>query len=300
LGIGFERLAELNPLVTSVSISAFGDDGPLGRRPGFDPVVQALSGIMRSQGGPDESDSPVFLTAPVNDVTSAALGALGACAALFARSRLGRGQQVTVTLCAASSLVQSERLVRFDGRAPTPVGGRDFAGPGPLNRLYRCADGWVRLEARAGDRAIAAAARLLGAEVVPPGGLPDDRLAGALAVALAELAVAEVLDRCAAAGLPAVEARQSPQLVDDEILIANEVLEVLEGDETGALRVGPGFWVGLPGVARRPPGVSPLLGEHGEAILAEVGVGGPLVPSLAGAPADGEQPVPAVSEVEAR
>jgi crotonobetainyl-CoA:carnitine CoA-transferase CaiB-like acyl-CoA transferase len=60
LGISFQHLAEINPLVTSVSISAFGDSGPLGRRPGFDPVVQALSGIMRSQGGRTNRTAPSF------------------------------------------------------------------------------------------------------------------------------------------------------------------------------------------------------------------------------------------------
>lgn len=52
-------------LVTSVSVSALGDSGPFGQRPGFDPIVQALSGIMRSQAGPDETDSPAFLTVPI-------------------------------------------------------------------------------------------------------------------------------------------------------------------------------------------------------------------------------------------
>src|SRR5262249_57495157 len=118
LGIGQGDLGAVNARVTTVSISAFGTTGPLGLRPGFDPIVQALSGIMRSQGGPVDEDSPVFLTVPINDVLAAGLGALGACAALFARGRTLRGQQVEVTLCASSSLLQSEHLVRVPGRAP--------------------------------------------------------------------------------------------------------------------------------------------------------------------------------------
>ena len=68
LGIDHDRLAAVNPQVTSVSISAFGEAGALAERPGFDPVVQAMSGIMRGQGGTDEANSPVFLTVPINDV----------------------------------------------------------------------------------------------------------------------------------------------------------------------------------------------------------------------------------------
>jgi crotonobetainyl-CoA:carnitine CoA-transferase CaiB-like acyl-CoA transferase len=305
LGVSLSHLAAHQSGVTCVSISAFGDSGPLGRRPGFDPVVGAMSGIMRSQGGADQSDSPVFLTAPVNDVTSAALGAFGACCALFARPTLGRGQQVSVTLCAASTLLQSEPLVRFEGRPAPLTGGRDFAGPGPLTRLYRCSDGWVRIDGRVGGRAAAAATGLIPAELGDADGVGDDLLAEAMAATLFELPVALVLARCRAAGLPAVLARQAPQLVGDEALIAHGVLEVLEADESGPLRVGPGFWVGLPGVERPPPGVSPLLGEHADAILAEAGVleaGGmaPPLPSLAGAPGAGEGPGASVSEGGAR
>ncbi len=148
LRLDHESLARVNPAVTSVSVSAFGAAGPSGGRPGFDPVVQALSGIMRSQGGPDEVNSPVFLTVPVNDVIAAGLGALGACAALYARETIGRGQQVDVSLCASACLVQSEHLVQVAGRPPRPAGGRDFAGPDPLNHLYRAADGWLRFGGR--------------------------------------------------------------------------------------------------------------------------------------------------------
>ena len=149
LGIDHDRLAAVNPLVTTVSISAFGEAGALAQRPGFDPVVQAMSGIMRGQGGTDEANSPVFLTVPINDVLAGALATLGTCAALFTRARIGRGQRITVTLCASSCLLQSPWLVRAPGVAPSePIGGRDFPGPGPLDRLYRGSDGWVRLAAR--------------------------------------------------------------------------------------------------------------------------------------------------------
>jgi crotonobetainyl-CoA:carnitine CoA-transferase CaiB-like acyl-CoA transferase len=211
LGIGHEQLAADSPLITSVSISAFGETGPLGRRPGFDPVIQAMSGIMRAQGGPDQADSPAFLTVPINDVLAAGLGALGACAALYARDRLGAGQQVSITLCASSCLLQSEYLVRFPGAAPFPAGGRDFAGPGVADRLYECADGWVRLGAPdpSGPAALAAAGlTAAGAELAAAGlSVAGPELAAAgLSAAGAELAAAGLSAagaELAAAGLSA-------------------------------------------------------------------------------------------------
>src|SRR5262249_38356281 len=193
LGIGQGDLGAVNARVTTVSISAFGTTGPLGLRPGFDPIVQALSGIMRSQGGPDEADSPVFLTVPINDVLAAGLGALGACAALFARERIGRGQHVSVTLCASACLLQSAQLVRVQGRGSLPQGGRDYAGPTPLARLYRAADGWIRLDAPWAD-----AHRLVDAGLAERTDVDSDspdRVATAIARAIARLRVAEVLAR---------------------------------------------------------------------------------------------------------
>jgi crotonobetainyl-CoA:carnitine CoA-transferase CaiB-like acyl-CoA transferase len=251
LGISHDRLAEVNPGITSVSVSAFGDAGPLRHRPGFDPVIQAMSGIMRSQAGPDEADSPVFLTVPVNDVIAAGLATLGACAALAARARTGRGQQVSVTLCAASCLVQSEHLVRAPGRPPLPGGGRDFPGPGPLDRFYRAADGWVRLTGA---------------------GKPEGDLVGLTRV-VAGLPVTEVLRRAAGADVPAVRARQAPELVGDQQLIQHGLLTVIEPDESGAAVVaGPGHGLEMPGLARSPLGPAPRPGEHNRAVLLEAGL----------------------------
>ena len=283
LGIGHEQLATVSPLITCVSISAFGETGPLGRRPGFDPVIQAMSGIMRAQGGPDPADSPAFLTVPINDVLAAGLGALGACAALYARDRLGRGQQVSITLCASSCLLQSEYLVRFAGAPPWPAGGRDFAGPGVADRLYPCADGWVRFGAPgpSGPAGLAAAGLTTAASspdspelAAAAGQASAPEAAAAVADAVAGLAVAEVLRRAAAAGIPAVRARRPQELTGDGQLIGHGLLTVLETDAAGVARVGPGRWLEMPGLALAPPGEAPSAGEHEQAILAGLSTGG--------------------------
>jgi crotonobetainyl-CoA:carnitine CoA-transferase CaiB-like acyl-CoA transferase len=144
LGAGWESLREVNPQVSSVSITGFGDGGPLGDEPGFDPVLQAMSGMMASQGG--DSD-PVFFTVPVNDVMAAATVAFGSGLALLHRSRTGRGQRVTTSLAAMSAFVQAEALVQFPGRPAAPVGGRDHPGHASFDRYHRAADGWVRVQA---------------------------------------------------------------------------------------------------------------------------------------------------------
>jgi crotonobetainyl-CoA:carnitine CoA-transferase CaiB-like acyl-CoA transferase len=275
LGIDHDRLAAVNPLVTTVSVSAFGEAGALARRPGFDPVVQAMSGIMRGQGGPDEANSPVFLTVPINDVLAGALATLGTCAALFTRARIGRGQRITVTLCASSCLLQSPWLVRAPGVEPSePAGGRDFPGPAALDRLYRGADGWVRLAAT-GPCTLSelVSAGLIGGEGEAPGDAGDAALAAAIAAHVAALPVAEIVRRAALAGIPAVRARQGHELVADDQLIGHGLLAVAERGDAGVSRVLPGRWLEIPGLRRDPPGPPPAVaGEHADEILAEAGL----------------------------
>src|SRR6185437_6585967 len=222
----------------------------------FDPIIQAMSGIMRAQGGPVQADSPAFLTVPINDVLAAGLAALGACAALLARTRLGRGQHVGVTLCAASCLLQSEFLTRSAASGTYPAGGRDFAGPGPLDRFYQAADGWVRLAAAPGQ--------------IDSG---DEALAAGISALLADLPAAEVIARAHAAGIPAVRARQARELTADARLIHHGLLTVLDRDDRGVTWVGPGRWLQTPGLAARPPRDAPQAGEHTEMLRREAGLG---------------------------
>jgi crotonobetainyl-CoA:carnitine CoA-transferase CaiB-like acyl-CoA transferase len=284
LGITYDQLAVVNPRVVTVSISAFGDTGPLGRRPGFDPVIQAMSGIMRGQGGPVQADSPGFLTVPINDVLAAGLATLGACAALLARARLGHGQHVGVTLSAASCLLQSGFLTRVGDGGAYPAGGRDFAGPGPLDRLYQAADGWVRLAASPGQLSALAAAGLApppaeagvsaGGTAAPGAAAPGDAaLAAGIAALLAELPAAEVIARAHAAGIPAVRARQAHELTADAQLIRHGLLTVRDRDDRGVAQVDPGRWLQMPGLPAREPGLAPGAGQHTEAIRREAGLG---------------------------
>ena len=294
LGITHDRLAAINPAVVTVSISAFGETGPLGRRPGFDPVIQAMSGIMRAQGGQDQADSPAFLTVPINDVLAAGLATLGACAALLARARLGRGQHVEVTLSAASCLLQSEFLTKSEfpddvpspcrvrvpaaassarsgGSGGYPAGGRDFAGPGPLDRLYQARDGWVRLAAAPGQLPALTAAGLAPAAGEIESG--DEALAAGIAALLADLPAAEVIARARAAGVPAVRARKAQELTADAQLLRHGLLTVVDQDDRGVTWVGPGRWLEMPGLTATAPRVAPQAGEHTEAIRREAGLG---------------------------
>ena len=126
LGLTHDDLATVQPGIVTLTITGFGTTGPLGAEAGFDPVLQAMSGIMKAQGGDSE---PVFLTVPVNDVTAATVSALGVCLALLHRRRGGGGQHAWTSLAGMSALLQTPDLVRYAGRPEPHQGGRDHPVP---------------------------------------------------------------------------------------------------------------------------------------------------------------------------
>jgi crotonobetainyl-CoA:carnitine CoA-transferase CaiB-like acyl-CoA transferase len=92
LGIDDASLRAVNPDVITVSVTGFSEGGPMSNRPGFDPVLQAISGMQTAQGGADE---PVVLSFAVNDTATAALTALATSIALYHRAGPGAGNGCT-------------------------------------------------------------------------------------------------------------------------------------------------------------------------------------------------------------
>ena len=106
LGLGLDGLRAATPSLITCSLTAFGDDvaGAAGR-PGYDIIVQALSGLMSVTGEPD--GEPVKAGVALLDVIAGLQAAIGILAALQERTRTGRGRHVSVALfdAAASAMV---------------------------------------------------------------------------------------------------------------------------------------------------------------------------------------------------
>lgn len=136
LGVGEATLREVNPRLVYCSTTAFGSTGPYVDRPGFDPVLQGLSGIMALQGfgGP-----PQYLRIAVVDYYAAALTAQGVLAALLARERTGVAQKVETSLFHAVTALQAGNFVDYPGK-------QSVFRDNPTYRLYQAQDGeWLFL-----------------------------------------------------------------------------------------------------------------------------------------------------------
>jgi crotonobetainyl-CoA:carnitine CoA-transferase CaiB-like acyl-CoA transferase len=263
LRIDYDSLAAVNPRIISLSITGFGEGGPLAMQPGFDPILQGMSGMMIAQGGNSE---PVFLTVAVNDVTGGVMTVVGACLALYSRAVRGAGQRGRTSLDALAAFMQSGELTQFEGRPAARVGGRDYPGPAPLDRLYATRNGWLRLQARPSDLPALREAGLLAAG----DGAREEDLAAQLMSSFSGYDTADVVGRLTALGVPAAAARAVRELADDPDIAA---AGLLQGHEraSGNPYFMPGRLARFERTQQTAALIAPGLGEHTREILAEAG-----------------------------
>ncbi|HTI54053.1 MAG TPA: CoA transferase [Verrucomicrobiae bacterium] len=131
LGVDYETLRAINPRLIYSTVTAFGSDGPYKDRPGFDPLLQAMGGLMTLQGF---GEAPQYLRIAPTDYYCAALACQAILAALFVRERTGRGQRVQTSLLQAVLALQSGLVVDYPGHE---VVYRNT----PTYRLYQAGDG---------------------------------------------------------------------------------------------------------------------------------------------------------------
>jgi crotonobetainyl-CoA:carnitine CoA-transferase CaiB-like acyl-CoA transferase len=143
LGIDYERLSRLNPRLVYASISGFGQSGPYADRPGYDQIVQGMSGLMSLTGM--DTTGPLRVGIPIGDLLAGYFAAMGILVALVERERSGRGQWLDTSLLAALTGSLSFQAGKYlnTGQTPPPVGNHH-----PLTSpmgVYRTRDGHLNL-----------------------------------------------------------------------------------------------------------------------------------------------------------
>lgn len=124
LGMGYEKLNEINPRIIYVSVSGFGHTGPERLRPGYDVVVQGMGGIMSLTGEPE--GTPYKVGVSQADMVAGLYAFHGVLLALIAREKTGRGQKVDIGMmdCQASLLTFQAGIYFATGRSPKRMGNR--------------------------------------------------------------------------------------------------------------------------------------------------------------------------------
>lgn len=114
LGVDYKTLRSINPRVIYCEVSAYGSQGPESQSPGYDTLVQAMSGIMATEGMYEGgAPRPVTSTPPVDFSTGYSM-AMAVSAALYRRERTGAGQKIECSLLANSLMLQGLNLTQAD------------------------------------------------------------------------------------------------------------------------------------------------------------------------------------------
>jgi crotonobetainyl-CoA:carnitine CoA-transferase CaiB-like acyl-CoA transferase len=159
LGLGYEKLREENPALIFLEASAYGDEGPMSKMPGFDMMMQALCGHEAHCAG--AGNAPLWLRwAPV-DFTGGYLGTIGILASIYRKLKTGEGGVVKANLLDAGLFMLSELVQNpsgeFEGLAPMNAA---QTGQHPTQSIYQTGDGWISVVARSPEQAGALALAL--------------------------------------------------------------------------------------------------------------------------------------------
>ena len=139
MGFSYEVLHELNPRIIMVNVSAYGQFGPYKERIGYDPIGQAMSGIMMITG--EEGMPPIRAGVPLIDRTTALHAAIGTLAALRERELSGEGQAMDLCLADTGYSYTEIPISAYVGGGGLPKRGE--GGTAPPHGAYQCKDGWV-------------------------------------------------------------------------------------------------------------------------------------------------------------
>src|SRR5690625_2568421 len=122
LGLSYDTLKEVNPKIVYASITGFGEDGPYKDLPGYDFIIQAMSGLMSITG--TEESGPQKVGVAITDVLTGLYAAIGIQAALLERTVSGEGQKLDISLydSAVSSLVNIASNYLMSGNIPSRLG----------------------------------------------------------------------------------------------------------------------------------------------------------------------------------
>ncbi len=277
LGIDYETVREINPRIIYCHCTGYGSKGPRAKHPAMEYLHSGLAGILHNSGG---EGNPPLLPMTSMDHTSGMSGALAILMGLYERARSGEGQSIEVLQNGVALLCNSDVHFAEGEKSSYLALDKDQTGHGPLNRLYRTADGWLCISCRQ-EREWESLCDVLGAQEL----MADERFAtsrkrsknaaalgGILQGRLAERTTAAWTELLDAHGVPCEEPRQTAphEFSNDPDDLATGLVADYVHPQWGRTRE-VGLTIRLSETPGRNHAPAPLLGQHTHQVLEEIG-----------------------------
>ena len=275
IGVGEATLRDIKPDLIYVSIAGFGFDGPYVKKPVFDPLIQALSGLTTVQAGSD-AERPRLVRTILPDKLTGVQASQAIAAALFARERTGEGQHVTLSMLdtVIAFLWSSDMSGHtFVGDETAPEKAQSW-----IDLIYETADGYVSIAVMQNKEWEA-----LSRALERPDFLKDPRFKTATLreenkdarlemtqEAVRHFTSADILVRLEAEDVPCAPVLTRRGMVDHPQVVANGIVVETDHAQAGKLRQA------RPAArfSKTPAGIrtgAPLLGAHTRDVLSEAG-----------------------------
>lgn len=278
-GLDFSNLQAINPRLVYVSCTGFGQTGPYRQKKGYDTVFQAMGGLMSLTG--EKGGGPVKPGLPIADLTSGLWVAIAILAALQGRARTGKGCHVDFSMLDGQVALLTIAAARFFALNEIPPRlGTEHPGRVP-SATFRCSDGRFA-HITASDQHWLPLCKALGLEKEKIGTDPifldnagrvahRDEVMAILTDSISKLTRAELIAKLDAADVPVGPVNDVAEILADPHVRARGLVGSFDYPGVGEFKA-----LGLPykflGWDNPEIGRPPTLGEHTEAILAEIGL----------------------------
>ena len=266
MGFGYDVLKNLNPRIVMLNVSAYGQYGPYSDRVGFDPIGQALGGMMSLTGFPD--GPPVKTGFSLIDRITALHATIGALAALRERELSGEGQAIDVCLADTGFTTNEIPIAAYLGEGIV----RERSGNGA--GFHQTSDGWIIVSIMDNDTIWRRACEAFGRPE-----LPEDERFSTRAARSAELqremegwhlgrTTKEALDHLTSYSVPCAPVNNVEQAAKDPHWSEREILVEVPDPIAGSIHVA-GKMIKF---SRTPMevGSAPMVGEHTEEVLRDI------------------------------
>ncbi|XCF05949.1 CoA transferase [Tamlana crocina] len=274
LGFGYEDIKKINPSIIYCSASGWGADGPYLDRPGQDLLVQSISGATMTSG--KKNDGPIVLGTALCDQVNGLNSVYAILSALYYREKTGKGQEIKTNLLSSAIAFQMQDFfalqnlqtsyVRPESKIGHPGNGAPFG-------TYKTSDGYLAIAMNPWPKLVEA----LGEDALMKYNdsqiLYDkrDKIHAEIEAVTVTKTTDEWLDIMLELDLWVAKVLDQTEVEHDPQVIHNNTFVEVEHPKAGKVKVTniPFTMSETPGRIKRP---SPMLGEHGEEILKEIGL----------------------------